>query len=101
MELWVRSQDKRELVKTNDIYIVRKDKYFHIYCYANDGEIDLGQYGYFEDKTRALEVLDEIQNIIKIKFALQCDKENAFNGIPEKDINYLLHQCAVYEMPQD
>lgn len=81
MELWIRSQDKRELVKTNDIYIVRKDKYFHIYCYANDSEIDLGQYGYFEDKTRALEVLDEIQRYILL---------------PNPD-----NSAYVYEMPQD
>ena len=65
MELWVRTQDKRELVKTNAIYLVRVDKYFHIYCYVNNGEIDLGQYGDFEDKTRALEVLDEIQDKIE------------------------------------
>ena len=80
MELWIRSQDKRELVKTNDIYIVRKDKYFHIYCYVDNSEIDLGEYGDFEDKTRALEVLDEIQNIL---------------------IDYKEMSRVVYQMPQD
>ena len=80
MELWIRSRNKRELVKTNSFYIVRKDKYFHIYCYANNSEIDLGQYGDFEDKTRALEVLDEIQNIL---------------------IDYKEMSRVVYQMPQD
>lgn len=85
MELWIRSQDKRELVKTNDIYIVRKDKYFHIYCYANDSEIDLGQYGYFEDKTRALEVLDEIQNMLEHEW----DYKDKFS------------MCRIYKMPKE
>mgnify|MGYP003571531234 CR=1 FL=1 len=83
MELWIRSQDKRELVKTNDIYIVRKDKYFHIYCYANNSEIDSGQYGDFEDKTRTLEVLDEIQKLLDT-----FEPKN-------------MARMMVYEMPQE
>ena len=81
MELWIRSQDKKELVNTNDIYLVRKNKYFHIYCYANNSEIDLGEYGDFEDKTRAEEVLDEIQ-----RYLILPNSDNS---------NY------VYEMPKE
>lgn len=92
MELWIRSQDKRELVKTNDIYIVRKDKYFHIYCYANNSEIDLGQYGDFEDKTRALEVLDEIQEAKLGNFHYRCPSNVKVSSKED---------TIVYEMSQD
>lgn len=109
MDLYIRSQDKEVLTKVNNLcYYTRKDvvefiseeelsKDIQHVIWSPDGSI----LGYYKTKERALEVLDEIQNIIKIKFALQCDKEIAFNGIPEKDINYLLHQCAVFDMPQE
>jgi len=79
MELWIRSQNKKELVKTSNIYIICENKWYHIYCYANDSEIDLGQYGDFEDKTRALEILDEIQDFLE----------------------HLDYGFEVYEMPQE
>lgn len=75
MELWIRSQDKKELVQTNDIYLARVNNYFHIYCHANSIEIDLGEYGDFEDRTRALEVLDDIENFITVQESLNGDYE--------------------------
>lgn len=94
MDLYIRSQDRLILEKYETLQLCQNPDGTWFF---NSGLV-LGKY---KTKQRALEVLDEIQNIIKIKFALQCDKEIAFNGIPEKDINYLLHQCAVFDMPQD
>ena len=90
MELWIRSQDKSELVETNNVYLAKKDKWFHIYCYANNSEIDLGQYGDFDNKIRALEVLDEIQERI-----IELDKAVIYSQISFEDY------MNVYEMPQE
>lgn len=100
MELWIRTQKRDNLIKVDWLKMEETPdgygyKEYYIY-YRNERLL-----GIYKSKERALEVLDEIQNIIKIKFALQFDKETAFNGIPEKDINYLLHQCAVFDMPEE
>lgn len=62
MELWIRSQDKEKLIKSENL------KYgFGIYGHIIlNGEIILGKY---ETKERALEVLDEIEDLM----ASLCD----------------------------
>ena len=61
MELWIRSQDKLELLKAGNIQIHEdEDKTIHIWSYGTL-KAYLGQY---TTKERALEVLDEIQNIL-------------------------------------
>ena len=58
MDLWIRSQDKKKLIKVDEIKIETvKDGNTFIYSHATD----LGTY---ETKERALEVLDEIQKYI-------------------------------------
>lgn len=59
MELWIRTQDKKDLIKVDYISyeIAIEDK--HILWYKS---IDLGTY---KTKERAIEILDEIQNILK------------------------------------
>ena len=59
MELWIRSQDKKTLMKIKRLYIF-SNAIFSVDTREN--EIILGTYK--KDK-RALEVLDEIQNILK------------------------------------
>lgn len=69
MELWIRSQDKTRLIKVNNVqYTYRKgDLYSDVrgkHCigtYYDNLEI-LGEYA---TKERAIEVLDEIENIVK------------------------------------
>ena len=68
MDLWIRSQEKERLIKPTDLYIeetidyVNKCSEFDIYAlnYANN-DIRIGTY---QTKERALEVLEEIQNIL-------------------------------------
>ena len=70
MDLWIRSQDKERLVKNYaDIYIFNAcqedEEYLErcIYAYINeDRQILLGEY---KTKERALEVLDEIQDLMR------------------------------------
>ena len=81
MDLYIRSQDKTRLIKVFDVYIT--GNYENI-IRANFKEhfsgceyIDLGEY---VTKERALEVLDEIQNIL---------------------IDYKEMSRVVYQMPEE
>ena len=63
MELWIRSQDKLKLVKVNYVYAIEnKINSFSIYGETIDSAPIIGRY---ETKERALEVLDEIQKLLK------------------------------------
>jgi hypothetical protein len=61
MKLWIRSQDRMTLCKCNNIYI--DDEWVSPY-YIKDDTLTLGKY---LTKERALEVLDEIQNILETR----------------------------------
>lgn len=56
MELWIRSKDKKELIRTNRIYQFAGV----IYAEAKE-EVELGNY---KTRERALEILNEIQDLI-------------------------------------
>lgn len=81
MELWIRSQDKRNLKKINtEIYIKKGLSNYaegDVYFIVSSGT-ELGEY---KTKERALEVLDEIENIVKPRmeqlytFVYQMPKE--------------------------
>ncbi len=66
MNLWVRSQDKRILQKVDNIFLDANYEDKRISTYDGDN-VELGTY---KTKERALEVLDEIQNILKPKYTL-------------------------------
>lgn len=61
MNLWIRSQDKKELRPNPKLGIDRlESNYYIVDRYSFEKEIILGKYATEE---RALEVLDEIQNL--------------------------------------
>lgn len=62
MELWIRSQDKKMLIK-NDALAVEPSGQYEV---ITNGFNILGKY---QSEKRALEVLDEIQTYISEKFA--------------------------------
>lgn len=84
MELWVRSQDKTFLRKVNTIGIVEGRDFWSI-----DENLTVS-FGKYKTKERAIEILDEIQDLLKKdKFKDErfcCDK---------------LTKAMVYEMPED
>ena len=113
MELWIRSQDKENLVKTiNKIGLHYLNKNMIIANYQPDFVGTQGEYyeklGTYKTKERALEVLDEIQNIlkptIKIKYEYD-DNQPIMNGEwlkslkKESKIEEL--STYVYEMPEN
>ena len=85
MELWVRSQDKMNLVKVNQININYQNNNQIIANYIPDFVGTQGEYyeylGTYKSKERAIEILDEIQNYILL---------------PNTD-----NSAYVYNMPED
>ena len=91
MELWIRSQDKRTLLKANRIDVDDTD----IICWDNDYRCSETYMGKYKTQKRALEVLDEIhENIEKIgKDEIITDENGIMSGIK--------HFGKVYEMPEE
>ena len=85
MELWIRSQDKTILTKINeDIYIYDNlDKTSTI-------RTDKWQLGTYKTKERALEVLDEISENMRLSFVYYDE----FKGTLPKP-------CVIYQMPEE
>ena len=114
MELWIRSQDKTKLIKVSNVqYTYRKGDLYsdvrgkhYIGTYYDNLEI-LGDYA---TKERAIEILDEIQNILKPKYILNSssirpDDSWVENGVifQNYDGNAKIQELStfVYQMPKD
>ena len=89
MELWVRSQDKEDLVKVSGMRInyLRENELIGYVDY--DESITLGEYA---TKERALEVLDEIQKMLDGRWI----KEK----IPSASMQNIF-PIMLYEMPKE
>ena len=82
MELWIRTQDKMRLVKPNRLAIKRDSKTIgegDYYIYESQNSL---RYGTYTTKERAIEILDEIQDLL----------QNAYVGNANR---------IVYQMPED
>lgn len=106
MDLWIRSQDKRNLKKINtEIYIKKGLSNYaegDVYFIVSSGT-ELGEY---KTKDRALEVLDEIHKCIIDKEVLDgCN--NILTLTTTKILNEVkqildrAEKNAVYEMPKE
>lgn len=116
MELWVRDQSREVLLKCNQIY------YFELndkHIIATDLELVARDYdyqplGYYKTKERALEVLDEIQKILKPSLIFNNADISSLGGqdlrMPEDSIvlatsndkcNIEHSGTYVYEMPKE
>lgn len=77
MDLWIRSQDKRNLVKVNALWIMEKQIWMEVPFYENCKKLGLTVTGHnqrlatYKSKERALEVLDDIQNKIQNQYLLK------------------------------
>lgn len=69
MVLWIRSQDKMNLVKVNQVNVDYQNNKQIIANYVGNFQCDYYEFlGKYETKERALEVLDEIQDYINNKY---------------------------------
>ena len=113
MELWIRSQNKEKLIKSENL----KYGYGTFGHIILNGEIILGEY---KSKERALEILDEIQAKLRNKFLCKpnclmkrkdIDREelimnrkygeNFIMQFPTIDIEPINCDIVVYEMPKE
>ena len=97
MELWIRSQDKMNLVKIRQISLNYSNKKQIIANYTPELYENSGGYyellGTYETKGRAIEVLDEIQ-----------DELISSDFIPIEKNEKVVLTCGsarIYEMPED
>ena len=88
MELWIKSQDKMNLVQIKQISINYQNNKQVIANYIPEMYENAGEYyellGTYETKERALEVLDEIQQLL-----IEYYQSIAYKIVP------------VYEMPKE
>ena len=97
MELWIRSQDKGVLTKANNLVVLSNNIDYTSFSIKNYEQDDSTNLGFYKSKERALEVLDEIQKILKPTF------------ITHEPIKYGEHRetidttppIKVYEMPKE
>lgn len=95
MELWIRSQDKMDLSKINRLRIREhtfedgKKEYFIL---NNNSISDV--VGVYKTKERAIEVLDEIQNIFSLKI-----ENKSYNEADLLLKAKMLNSC--YQMPEN
>lgn len=95
MDLWIRSQDKINLVKVRQISVNYQDNKQIIANYMPELYENSGEYyeilGTYKTKERALEVLDEIQRLITdlqyLNYAIKNDE-------------FCSYRPNVYEMPE-
>jgi len=95
MELWIRSQDREELLKFEEICVrVDQDGFAGIWSYGSNK--DLRYYlGTYETKERALEVLDEIQSRLDVFVNSEFLK-----SITDVSKQVYIAPFIVYEMPK-
>lgn len=101
--MWVRTQDKMQLVKINEIYI-KVDEDGFVGIWVDDKKENLKYFlGTYKSKKRALEVLDEIQSYLENNYL-------AINDMPQHNNNPWIDYCpryitrttkTVYQMPKE
>ena len=89
--MWIRTQDKRRLVKCV-LFEIGLEKPT-IFGYAKSGGVILGEYS---SKEKALEVLESIQNCVAVNELCKMNKA-AITFLNEDQ----LAEVIVFQMPQD
>lgn len=117
MDLWIRSQDRENTVKIINQYGLKySDKKTIIANYQPDFTDNSDGYyeilGTYKTKERALEILDEIQNILMPKITYKTFdievkdlefRQNALAKVGKEVGDFVLSQSNtfVYEMPKE
>lgn len=101
MNLWIRTQNKIELTKVNDIQIYKASDGFQIINYSGNNYVII--LGLYKTKERALEVLDEIEERIMIINTISLVKDSVSliaykNALSEEKIKGIGYP---YQMPKE
>ena len=101
MELWVRSQDKNLLIAVYGISLFQKT------IFASNKECKEFILGTYSTEKRALEVLDEIQEVLCPKVLIMKSKsqitisDNVNFVLPDNCSYERIGDTYVYEMPEE
>lgn len=112
MNLWIRSQDGERLTKPMDLQIlpINNGTGYSIISFTEmAGDIVLG---FYKTKERALEVLDEIQNILLHKYVIRIDEntqevakflniDGAYISTKTNGDVRNINNTFIYEMPEE
>ena len=108
MEIWIRSQDKKNLIKVNSLWIMDNQIWMEVPFYENHKKLGLTISGHnhklaeYETEERAIEILGEIQRIIYpkeyIEFNSKIMNKSKTEVIKDHYSSYL--SSYVYEMPE-
>ena len=113
MNLWVRSQDKMNLVKIRQISLNYRNNKQIIANYMPDFYPNSGEYyeflGTYKTKERAIEVLDEIQSLLQPTIEYKPIVQEEYNPaytykhFVKVDDNMEIKELStfVYQMPKD
>ena len=113
MELWVRSQDKMNLVKVRQISVNYQDNKQIIANYMPELYENSGEYyeilGTYKTKERAIEVLDEIQSLLQPTIEYKPIVQEEYNPaytykhFVKVDDNIEIKELStfVYQMPEN
>jgi len=106
MDLWLRSQNREVMIKVDGLYVDIPNDFnsggFGVYTSSkltNNGFLRLGKY---KTKERALEVLDEINDLLEQEEIFHIRKSSLNNLDDLADPKYILNpigQPRVYTMP--
>lgn len=94
MELYIRSQDKMKLVSNCNLYISNEIRNEYVIEDLSNKYLKLGTY---KTKERALEILDEIQRLLKPRIMMK------YNDDCTMSVSSIEPQPAsnVYQMPKE
>lgn len=110
MDLWIRSQDKTDLVKANALWIMDNQIWMEVPFYENHKKLGLTITGHnhklaeYATKERALEVLDEIDEIKWYKYMAEVDWKHFIEVLsrkPEEEQYKIFKLMNTYEMPKE
>ena len=90
MNLWIRTQKKDRLCLTHN-FVIREANKNGYYAVAENRNKNTIEYGIYSTKERALEVLDEIQDIIISTSIIPLENNDAIT----------CGSAKVYEMPEE
>lgn len=110
MELWIRSQNRECLLKTDIVMLEEIEENKEYWIYAGHEKYEpYAVFGIYYTKERALEILDEIQNILMPKVSYEpvfwedtkpgddCKHYTCGSYIKHSDVL----NTYVYEMPEN
>lgn len=92
MDLWIRSQDKEFLMKFDNINLgldVDSNESYRLFTFVG-GAVTSFTLGIYNSRERALEVLDEIQELLEPVNVVEVSKKEAVIGAN-----------ILYEMPEE